>query len=238
MRPGRRGNLLPLLRTNADQPGQREGVRRADLTSEQDRDQIPALARLLGRGRAMEAVLGADDFDAETAERYGWINRGLPDADLDAFVARLAAATGAPDSRTRPPATLRSPSPSTEDHDRDRRQTGTGPPIRDRSSETPDRQRGREVTGPDFRAARTQVNQARMAARRLAAAGKPVSRRGLRSSGVTGSNERLNVLARMIKSEMAGSAPPHARAGRQHAECPRDPRRTGTLLPRRGLRGS
>jgi hypothetical protein len=38
----------------------------------------------------MEAILGADDFDAETAERYGWINRALPDADLDAFVARLA----------------------------------------------------------------------------------------------------------------------------------------------------
>jgi hypothetical protein len=38
----------------------------------------------------MEAILGADDFDAETAERYGWINRALPDADLDEFVARLA----------------------------------------------------------------------------------------------------------------------------------------------------
>jgi hypothetical protein len=47
-------------------------------------------ARLLGRGRAMEAILGADDFGAEVAERYGWINRALPDADLDAFVARLA----------------------------------------------------------------------------------------------------------------------------------------------------
>jgi enoyl-CoA hydratase/carnithine racemase len=44
-------------------------------------------ARLLGRGRAMEAILGADDFGAEVAERYGWINRALPDADLDAFVA-------------------------------------------------------------------------------------------------------------------------------------------------------
>ena len=42
------------------------------------------------RGRALEAILGADDFDAETAERYAWINRALPDADLDAFVARLA----------------------------------------------------------------------------------------------------------------------------------------------------
>ena len=51
---------------------------------------VQHLARLLGRGRAMEAILGASDFDAETAERYGWINRALPDADLDAFVARLA----------------------------------------------------------------------------------------------------------------------------------------------------
>jgi enoyl-CoA hydratase/carnithine racemase len=38
----------------------------------------------------MEAILGADDFSAQQAERYGWINRALPDADLDAFVARLA----------------------------------------------------------------------------------------------------------------------------------------------------
>ena len=51
---------------------------------------VQHLARLLGRGRAMEAILGADDFSAEVAERYGWINRALPDADLDAFVARLA----------------------------------------------------------------------------------------------------------------------------------------------------
>jgi enoyl-CoA hydratase/carnithine racemase len=51
---------------------------------------VQHLARLLGRGRAMEASLGADDFDAEDAERYGWINRALPDAELDAFVARLA----------------------------------------------------------------------------------------------------------------------------------------------------
>jgi enoyl-CoA hydratase/carnithine racemase len=38
----------------------------------------------------MEAILGSDDFGAELAERYGWINRALPDAELDAFVARLA----------------------------------------------------------------------------------------------------------------------------------------------------
>ena len=48
------------------------------------------LGRLLGRGRAMEAILGAADFDADEAERYGWVNRALPDAELDALVARLA----------------------------------------------------------------------------------------------------------------------------------------------------
>jgi enoyl-CoA hydratase/carnithine racemase len=51
---------------------------------------VQHLARLLGRGRAMEVILGAADFDAEEAERYGWVNRALPDAELDAFVARLA----------------------------------------------------------------------------------------------------------------------------------------------------
>lgn len=48
------------------------------------------LVRLAGRSRALEILAGADDFDAATAERYGWINRALPDAELDAFVDRLA----------------------------------------------------------------------------------------------------------------------------------------------------
>jgi enoyl-CoA hydratase/carnithine racemase len=51
---------------------------------------VQHLARLLGRGRAMEVLLGAADFDADEAERYGWINRALPDAELDDFVAGLA----------------------------------------------------------------------------------------------------------------------------------------------------
>ena len=38
----------------------------------------------------MGAILGADDFSAEQAERYGWVNWALPDAELDAFVARLS----------------------------------------------------------------------------------------------------------------------------------------------------
>ncbi|WP_166359637.1 enoyl-CoA hydratase/isomerase family protein [Pseudomonas akapageensis] len=48
------------------------------------------LPLLTGRARALEIVLGAGDFDASTAERYGWINRALPDAQLDTFVRDLA----------------------------------------------------------------------------------------------------------------------------------------------------
>ncbi len=48
------------------------------------------LPRLVGRGRAMEIVLGADDLDAETAERWGYLNRIYAAADIDAKVAALA----------------------------------------------------------------------------------------------------------------------------------------------------
>jgi enoyl-CoA hydratase/carnithine racemase len=48
------------------------------------------LTRLMGRGRALEALVGADDFSAEVAERYGWINRALPHEELPAFVSTLA----------------------------------------------------------------------------------------------------------------------------------------------------
>ncbi|MET7830566.1 enoyl-CoA hydratase/isomerase family protein [Streptomyces sp. NPDC005386] len=51
---------------------------------------VQHLARRLGRTRAIEAIVSADDFDADTAERYGWINRALPDAELDGFVEQLA----------------------------------------------------------------------------------------------------------------------------------------------------
>ncbi len=44
------------------------------------------LARLVGRGRAAEILLGADDLPAELAERYGYVNRVLPDAGLAGFV--------------------------------------------------------------------------------------------------------------------------------------------------------
>jgi enoyl-CoA hydratase/carnithine racemase len=48
------------------------------------------LPRLVGRGRAMEIVLGADDLDAETAERWGYLNRIYAAGDIDAKVSALA----------------------------------------------------------------------------------------------------------------------------------------------------
>jgi enoyl-CoA hydratase/carnithine racemase len=48
------------------------------------------LARLMGRARALEVMLSADDYDADLAERYGWINRALPADELGDFVSSLA----------------------------------------------------------------------------------------------------------------------------------------------------
>jgi enoyl-CoA hydratase/carnithine racemase len=48
------------------------------------------LPRLMGRGRALEVLLGADDIPGDLAERYGYVNRSFPDSELDAFVDSLA----------------------------------------------------------------------------------------------------------------------------------------------------
>jgi enoyl-CoA hydratase/carnithine racemase len=48
------------------------------------------LPRLIGRGRALEVLLGCNDLSAELAERYGYINRALPEGELTAFVENLA----------------------------------------------------------------------------------------------------------------------------------------------------
>ncbi|ESY51375.1 MULTISPECIES: enoyl-CoA hydratase/isomerase family protein [unclassified Mesorhizobium] len=48
------------------------------------------LPRLVGRGRAIEMLIGAEGFDGELAERYGYVNRALPDSQLDSFVDALA----------------------------------------------------------------------------------------------------------------------------------------------------
>ncbi len=49
------------------------------------------LPRLIGRSRAMEVILGCDDIDAETAERWGWVNRCFPSTEVRATAHALAA---------------------------------------------------------------------------------------------------------------------------------------------------
>jgi enoyl-CoA hydratase/carnithine racemase len=57
------------------------------------------LCALAGRSRALEIICGADDFDADTAEKYGWVNRSIPDAELDAFVDNFARRVASFESR-------------------------------------------------------------------------------------------------------------------------------------------
>jgi enoyl-CoA hydratase/carnithine racemase len=57
------------------------------------------LPRLMGRGRALEVLLGADDIPGDLAERYGYVNRSFEDADLDAFVESLATRIASFDKR-------------------------------------------------------------------------------------------------------------------------------------------
>lgn len=51
---------------------------------------IARLPRLIGRGRALEVLLGADDIRGDVAELYGYVNRALPEGELDDFVDALA----------------------------------------------------------------------------------------------------------------------------------------------------
>ncbi len=53
------------------------------------------LVRVMGRARALEVLLSADDYDADIAERYGWVNRALPADELGEFVWALARRIGA-----------------------------------------------------------------------------------------------------------------------------------------------
>ena len=80
----------------------------------------------------------------------------------------------------------------------------TMPPRRDPGA-------GAAATEPGSWAAQPDLDRARVVARRLAAAGKPVSRRALRGSGVRGSNEALGWLARTMNAELAGAAAQPAR---------------------------
>jgi hypothetical protein len=119
-----------------------------------------------------------------------------------------AAAADTSDGRTGQPTVPRSPSWSPEDQDGPGRRW----PMADRDRAARQNQigpgpgHGHGITRPSPRPAGPQMEQARVIARRLAAAGKPVSRRALRSGGVAGSNQALNALARMITAELAECA--------------------------------
>jgi len=115
--------------------------------------------------------------------------------------------------------TLRSPSRSGGDQDGPRTDQDHGAGRRTRSG-APARSR---VAAPGAGAATGrqagQVEKARLAARRLAAAGEPVSRRALRSSGITGSNAALNALARSVPGQRdrpSGLEPQRGTRGRPH----------------------
>ena len=85
----------------------------------------------------------------------------------------------------------------------------TGPPAGTRmSSYQQDHSAAARATRRGLRAAQQRLDQARLIGRGLAAAGKPVSRRALRSNGVKGSNEALNALARKVGAELSGAAAP------------------------------
>jgi enoyl-CoA hydratase/carnithine racemase len=61
---------------------------------------VDRLPQLMGRGRALEVILGCDDFDAALAERYGWINRAIPDQEFEAFVEQFARRVASFDSQS------------------------------------------------------------------------------------------------------------------------------------------
>jgi hypothetical protein len=83
-----------------------------------------------------------------------------------------------------------------------------GPPAAGGGSSVRDHLAAAGTSGPGLRAGSSPAEQARLLAGRLAAAGKPVSRRVLRSGGIRGSNEALNRLARELNAELASATAP------------------------------
>jgi hypothetical protein len=128
-----------------------------------------------------------------------------------AHMLRADAAAGTPENRTGGPATPRSPGdlsgPGPDQTAGDGEAlTGSGPSAGTRMAPVQDHNAAARTTRPGPRAAQQRADHARIVARRLAAAGKPVSRRALRSNGVKGSNEALNALARRTSVELADAA--------------------------------
>jgi hypothetical protein len=86
----------------------------------------------------------------------------------------------------------------------------SGLPVATRRPSARDHLAAARSSGPDSRAEPPSAEQARRLARRLASAGKLVSRRALRSGGIRGSNEALNRLARKLNAELASAPAPPA----------------------------
>jgi hypothetical protein len=105
---------------------------------------------------------------------------------------------------TRGPAADRPPARSCEDQARPSpdQTAGTRTPARTATVPRQDHRPGPRTKAPG----QTETGQARLIASRLAAAGKPVSRRALRSRGIRGSNAALNAVAREINAELAGTS--------------------------------
>jgi hypothetical protein len=133
-----------------------------------------------------------------------------------AHMLRADAGTAAdgPDNGTGKPAVSRSPAWSAEDQAGAARDqaapqaplAGSGPPAGTTTAQ-------QDHSARAATAVPSGIGQARAAASRLAAAGRPVSRRALRSEGIRGSNQALNALARTINAELAGTAVLPARPG-------------------------
>jgi enoyl-CoA hydratase/carnithine racemase len=62
---------------------------------------LERLPRLIGRARALEVILGSDDYDAATAERYGWVNRAIPNDKFVSFVDSFARRVASFDKQAR-----------------------------------------------------------------------------------------------------------------------------------------
>jgi hypothetical protein len=127
-----------------------------------------------------------------------------------------------PDRPPGGPATLQSLDQSAGDRDRPRpdqaRSVGahalSGLAAGTRMPQRRDPDVAMKTRTPDHQTTQPGTDRARLIARTLAAGGKPVSRRALRTSGVRGSNEALNALARTVNAELAGTAESPAQARR------------------------
>jgi len=117
----------------------------------------------------------------------------------------------APNSQAAGPAIHRSPQdqagPVRDQAARHQARAGSGPPARTRLSPRQNHSATARTIRPAPPAAQPQMNQAYLIARKLAAEGKPVSRRTLRSGGIRGSNQALNTLARKVNAELVKRVP-------------------------------